>query len=905
MTKVDIRSPATALFLLALAGCDSQDAEGSSEHLVPTETPLITDALLDAAPVWRSELLTQHTETRDIAAESIHSPPRGVHSQQSPSVRSFGPGDAGVSIGRESTEGFVAFVETQARGHRYGLRLANMDRPNKPGTLIYRGRRPIDSVAVSADGQRVLFSAENEAGDFDVFLLDREGSLAGMPGGFVELPGTTFDEVHVSMSLDGETLAWQSFDEVTETTNYVFAQIDPTTGEITVTSVGITLSGIPTHQRFPALTGSGNDILMVADDEAAISSFGAPIILSFPITPDPGFIVYFGVSGLTTSLSDPSGTFDGEVVMFRETFDGIDEVNTYSPVSGIFSFVLYDTTAEHPYITADGSSFTFADDDTVFTSPVLFDTFDPTPVRPSQLSVRAGSSPFWAQPLPPPPPLPEGSIRDEGTTIGGSTFQRPELSGPLLADGQFAFDAFEFTIETDATGFYDVISEQTYDGYLHLYKDSFDPADPLANLIIGNDDLENNRLSGFSVALEAGEYILVTSAFEPGIEGDFTNRIVPRPVPAAGEAPVIEQLTETARVAEPGDFIEYSVFVNSTDAVSCEVDFGDGSAVETFSCVAGETTSVSHAFAADGAYVVTVTATSASGSASLEAFPTIATDDPDAFDVVVVFGNNEMSAAQRSAFERAAQRWSEIIVGDLERVDAGGRDLQLGLSCAGEPPFSGFADDVVVSAVGEAIDGVGAVLASAGPCAFRNAGTNGDLATLPTYGIMRFDIADLDFLEADGSLEDVVLHEMGHVLGIGTLWAANGFLTGTVADGADPNSPDYNPRYVAPVAHEEYEALLTDAGQSLEDTVPVANTGGPGTQEGHWREVTFDDELMTGFVAGAGNPLSSLTAGTLADLGYLIDFQSADPYSLPAPLADAVRVAPIGHDEIFVYGSKL
>src|SRR4051794_6205534 len=49
--------------------------------------------------------------------------------------------------------------------------------------------------------------------------------------------------------------------------------------------------------------------------------------------------------------------------------------------------------------------------------------------------------------------------------------------------------------------------------------------------------------------------------------------------------------------------------------------------------------------------------------------------------------------------------------------------------------------------------------------------------------------------------------------------------------------------------------------------VPVENTGGPGTRDSHWREAVFGNELMTGFVGPAGNPLSRTTVGSLQDLG--------------------------------------
>ena len=42
----------------------------------------------------------------------------------------------------------------------------------------------------------------------------------------------------------------------------------------------------------------------------------------------------------------------------------------------------------------------------------------------------------------------------------------------------------------------------------------------------------------------------------------------------------------------------------------------------------------------------------------------------------------------------------------------------------------------------------------------------------------RFDTADLASLESDGRLLGVILHEMGHVLGIGTIWETFGLLFG-------------------------------------------------------------------------------------------------------------------------------
>jgi hypothetical protein len=72
---------------------------------------------------------------------------------------------------------------------------------------------------------------------------------------------------------------------------------------------------------------------------------------------------------------------------------------------------------------------------------------------------------------------------------------------------------------------------------------------------------------------------------------------------------------------------------------------------------------------------------------------------------------------------------------------------------------------------------------------------------------------------------------------------------------------------------------LSGAGRPM--PVPVANTGGPGTREGHWRESVFGNELMTGFLDGGINPLSRVTVGALEDMGYQVNYDAADDFRLP------------------------
>lgn len=114
-----------------------------------------------------------------------------------------------------------------------------------------------------------------------------------------------------------------------------------------------------------------------------------------------------------------------------------------------------------------------------------------------------------------------------GTNDTGNFWDRPTESLDMIsALGPVQYDAQPFF--TDTTDFYGILSEQSYDGYLHLYEDGFDPLDPFTGLIDANDDGEDGIGSSeiFDVLLFADvQYVLVTSAFSAGDVGEFVNFI--------------------------------------------------------------------------------------------------------------------------------------------------------------------------------------------------------------------------------------------------------------------------------------------------------------------------------------------------------------------------------------------
>jgi hypothetical protein len=135
-------------------------------------------------------------------------------------------------------------------------------------------------------------------------------------------------------------------------------------------------------------------------------------------------------------------------------------------------------------------------------------------------------------------------------------------------------------------------------------------------------------------------------------------------------------------------------------------------------------------------------------------------------------------------------------------------------------------------------------------------------------------------MQQNGTLGDVIAHEMGHVIGIGTIWPRKGLLAG---------ANTANPTFTGTAARREF-GILKGTGPA---PVPVENTGGPGTRDSHWRETVFRNELMSGFIAAAGNPLSKMTVASLKDMGYVVDLNAAEPYTLPnlLQLAEAGELA--------------
>jgi len=240
------------------------------------------------------------------------------------------------------------------------------------------------------------------------------------------------------------------------------------------------------------------------------------------------------------------------------------------------------------------------------------------------------------------------------------------------------------------------------------------------------------------------------------------------------------------------------------------------------------------------------------------------------YAIEIRFFGHALSASQQALFTNAVARLRAVVVGGVPPVDATGADPANCL-VTGAAPLAETINGVLIYASIDSIDGPRKILAEAGPCYIRVSNGQSDFRT--SIGVMKFDSADIASLAASGNLQEVITHEMLHVLGFGTFWDST-------AKNLLINAGLPSVSYVGAGGAAGCRSI--GGNITCASTVPVEGSeGGDGTLNGHWRESTFANELMTGFINSGTNPLSAMTIRSLEDLGYTVDAAAADPYGIP------------------------
>lgn len=352
--------------------------------------------------------------------------------------------------------------------------------------------------------------------------------------------------------------------------------------------------------------------------------------------------------------------------------------------------------------------------------------------------------------------------------------------------------------------------------------------------------------------------------FLTGCKDSPSNPVEPGPpallVPTTGNnqsAPANTELTQPIRVSVQD---ANGITLGAGHVVSFAITLGGGSIVGSVTATSDANGTVTAPAWRLGRSAVPQRMTASLGAIVGQINASVATQ----YDIVVRYFGDPMTPANQALFENAAARIEAIITGDVVDALASNTDLNDFCNTTGLPTLNEEIDDIIIYAAITSMDGSGGTLAQATPCVGRNT----PVGTMVAAGMMKFDAADFGNLAAGGNIQEVITHEMLHVLGSGTLWETDRVLI------SGKGGPE--PRFLGSQARQACVAFGGTVTCAID--VPLEDTGGSGTRDFHWRESVFGNELMTGFLNSGVNPISSMTIASMADLGFVVNNAANDTF---------------------------
>ena len=233
----------------------------------------------------------------------------------------------------------------------------------------------------------------------------------------------------------------------------------------------------------------------------------------------------------------------------------------------------------------------------------------------------------------------------------------------------------------------------------------------------------------------------------------------------------------------------------------------------------------------------------------------------------------EFTPEHKALLEKAANRIEGFITGDLTDWLVDGELI----------------DDLKITAkIMDASDTSGALAYAEVSGSIHRTTTS---PTLAVTGRMQFNESYLDTFSA-GMFYGVALHEMIHLLGFHhSKFIEAGLIGGYYNDG----SAYYNGTNAVTKFNEVTGANLTPYPAN-QITLKLEDDGGGGTVNHHWEETEylgpngvtggvygFGNEIMTGWAesVGVATPISKVTIGALDDIGYEVNYDTADPWTGP------------------------
>jgi hypothetical protein len=243
---------------------------------------------------------------------------------------------------------------------------------------------------------------------------------------------------------------------------------------------------------------------------------------------------------------------------------------------------------------------------------------------------------------------------------------------------------------------------------------------------------------------------------------------------------------------------------------------------------------------------------------TLSARDTVHVQTPSVFPLQLIDGNEQTPIALRvrNSMERATARWKRVLRAptESEAVNLPAR------ACRNSVPIVRAIAGLVVVVTLDTLPRN--VAARAGPCLVRQS------SGLPLVGSLSLNLFLVPTF-TDEKLDDVITHEVGHVLGIGTIWNKGKF-----AALIDGDSLSVDPVFRGVNAVRSFDLLgQSDAFAARRIPVQIGILG-------HWRAGPLGGELMGPILTASRQPLSAVTMGVLEDLGWTVDRNGYEDYTL-------------------------
>jgi hypothetical protein len=339
-----------------------------------------------------------------------------------------------------NTYGTVAFIRNNPNLSANPWMVYLVDQATDTTTTVYGGRREIDSVAVTEDGNTLLVAmrrTSDPTADFEVYRITISTSTVE------RLTTTAYHESNVSMSADGSVLVWEGEDGAGR--RAVFIREGATQTHLAL-SLEQKDPSVSSNGQFIALIRtlvSGNPRIMRYDRNAnsyqVVYGQNAPIALSHPSSSDDGSRIAF--------LEYRPSPVERQIVRYLDT--------TANTVANVFGAQLTDgPRIGHPHLAGDGDHLTYAwrqgERWSIFTRRISSGEVQRIAASPVPTTNRA---PFWqvAPPLVPLVVFPVTSTCGADIAVGETcevvvAAAGPEAVGWRGAEFDIANSAFDLVV---------------------------------------------------------------------------------------------------------------------------------------------------------------------------------------------------------------------------------------------------------------------------------------------------------------------------------------------------------------------------------------------------------------------------------------------------------------------------